>query len=154
MQKIVNPNTIAYRKSYRQSDKYKAYQKKYSKSDKNISYQKKYKQSNKYKEQQSQYRQTDKFKAVLSKYQKTNKYLTSRLKVYSISLEDYNKMLEKQNGVCAICGKKPKERLAVDHNHITGKVRGLLCIKCNLGISKFDDNIPTMEKAIKYISNN
>lgn len=51
---------------------------------------------------------------------------------FNITLEQYDKMLEKQNGVCAICGKPPIHRkLAIDHNHKTGKIRGLLCIRCN-----------------------
>lgn len=59
-------------------------------------------------------------------------------KKYGITLEQYNNMLSYQKGNCAICEEVPKEnkngvvvRLSVDHNHKTGKVRGLLCYKCN-----------------------
>ena len=57
----------------------------------------------------------------------------NRLKrLYGIELADYNQMLEKQDGKCAICRSDKKTRsLAVDHNHITGKVRALLCGGCN-----------------------
>lgn len=56
-------------------------------------------------------------------------------RAYGITLEDYKNMLKAQNGCCAICGKTGLERkLVVDHNHTTGKIRGLLCDKCNIGL--------------------
>lgn len=73
---------------------------------------------------------------------------------YGITLEQYNQMLEQQNGVCAICGKPEaikNRRLAVDHNHKSNKVRGLLCNHCNTALGKFNDNIITLEKAIDYL---
>ncbi|MDP1614799.1 MAG: endonuclease VII domain-containing protein [Methylococcales bacterium] len=70
---------------------------------------------------------------------------------YGLSIADYDKMKEQQGGYCAICGKHQtelKRHLAVDHNHTTGKIRGLLCDKCNIGIgcienwaTKFSDKI-------------
>jgi hypothetical protein len=49
-----------------------------------------------------------------------------------LTLDDYNRLLEAQGGVCAICGGKPKtRRLHVDHDHKSGTVRGLLCFTCN-----------------------
>ena len=53
---------------------------------------------------------------------------------YGITPEQYDKMLERQGGGCAVCGKAPKpgaRRLAVDHDHSTKVVRGLLCFTCN-----------------------
>jgi hypothetical protein len=87
-------------------------------------------------------------------YQQSWKFQTR----YNISLNDFNKLLKKQNGVCAICGKpelstngKDKIRkLSVDHNHVTGKVRGLLCGSCNLGFGSFKENIDMLKSAIKY----
>ncbi len=59
-------------------------------------------------------------------------------------------MFAKQNGVCAICGNPPKKtRLAVDHNHTTGKNRGLLCGSCN-GVLGYLDNPVWLEKALIY----
>ena len=57
-----------------------------------------------------------------------------------------------QGNCCAICGAKPKgRRLAVDHDHKTGKVRGLLCMFCNTGLGKFRDDPKLLKKAIGYL---
>jgi len=75
-------------------------------------------------------------------------------KKYNISLLEYEVLLNKQNGCCAICGKHQTQftiSLSVDHNHITGKIRGLLCHKCNRGIGLFDDSPETMERASFYL---
>jgi len=61
------------------------------------------------------------------------------VRMYNITTEEYNNMFEKQKGTCYICGKEPVSHaknknskvLHIDHNHETGKVRGLLCSKCN-----------------------
>lgn len=63
---------------------------------------------------------------------------------FGITLEQYTEMLVKQGGVCAVCGglnPTPTRRLAVDHDHKTGKIRGLLCGPCNLHLGKFEDSI-------------
>ena len=74
---------------------------------------------------------------------------------YNISLNDYNNLLENQKEVCAICGnketRKTQKRLSVDHDHITGKVRGLLCYNCNLGLGHFKDNPELLKKASSYL---
>jgi hypothetical protein len=78
-------------------------------------------------------------------------------KKYGITLEEYQKLWDDQNGVCAICGNpEPKEgyMLAVDHDHITGKIRGLLCSRCNTSIGKFEDSIEILQNAIKYLIRN
>lgn len=76
----------------------------------------------------------------------------TELKCYfGITIEDYDRMLKEQNGSCAICETKPL-KLCVDHCHATGKVRGLLCNDCNLGIGKLKDNIKTLQNAISYLS--
>lgn len=74
---------------------------------------------------------------------------------YALSLEEYYKMLENQNGCCIICGThqdKLKIPLCVDHNHSTGKIRGLLCSKCNRGIGMFKEDIKTFYKIIDYLN--
>jgi hypothetical protein len=62
---------------------------------------------------------------------------------YGISVEDYNKLLEFQDGVCAVCKQSSDKNFHVDHNHVTGEVRGLLCQACNkaIGFLKEDPNI-------------
>lgn len=60
---------------------------------------------------------------------KAKKYIRFLKNRYNMTIEDYNKMLEKQNGLCAIC--REKKKLSVDHDHNTGKIRGLICTKCN-----------------------
>ena len=79
---------------------------------------------------------------------------------YGITLEKYSNMWTNQNGRCAICGNKETARhnrsnevqkLAVDHCHLTGKVRGLLCQDCNRGLGKFHDDPERLRKAIEYL---
>lgn len=57
---------------------------------------------------------------------------------YGITLEDYATLFKGQKGKCAICGNKPKKQsLHVDHDHKSGRVRGLLCFRCNYGFGFF-----------------
>lgn len=76
-----------------------------------------------------------------------------RKKKYSLEEGEYETLLSSQGGVCAICGESQLRRaLAVDHNHNSGKVRGLLCDKCNLGIGLFGDSVIRLQRAVSYIS--
>jgi hypothetical protein len=75
----------------------------------------------------------------------------NRKRKYGITKEEYIVRLESQQGVCAICGLTCTRALAVDHNHLTGKVRGLLCNNCNRGIGHLKDSTLLLEKAIKYL---
>ena len=71
---------------------------------------------------------------------------------YGITLQDYDNLLAAQNGVCAICGTPPgKRRLAVDHDHKTGAVRGLLCVNCNVALGRLQDNVDILQSMIEYI---
>lgn len=87
-------------------------------------------------------------------------YRNSHLKFhYNITLDQYNEMLKKQNGLCAICNQEETwtyssgkvASLAVDHCHKTGKVRGLLCRDCNQSIGKFKDDYNLLRKAYEYL---
>lgn len=78
------------------------------------------------------------------------KKLSERLnREYKLEYSEYLKMLKDQEGLCLICGKS--EKLVVDHNHNTGKVRGLLCFNCNVGIGFLKEDISNFIKAIEYI---
>ncbi len=69
-----------------------------------------------------------------------------------ITKEEYDDLLKIQNNVCAICKKvDSKKSLAIDHNHKTGKIRGLLCEGCNIGLGGFKDDILLLSQSIKYL---
>lgn len=74
---------------------------------------------------------------------------------YGLTKEEYLNILEDQNHCCKICKNKELfyQKLIVDHNHNTGKVRGLLCSSCNQGLGKFKDNIEALKEAIEYLQN-
>ena len=73
---------------------------------------------------------------------------------YGLGIDEYNQMLKDQNNKCVICsyefGQKAGDTY-VDHNHSTGKVRGLLCQHCNSGLGYFRDNEDNLAKGIKYL---
>ncbi len=74
------------------------------------------------------------------------------MRKYDISLERYEQMLESQCGSCAICGGDNEGRnLAVDHDHVTGAIRSLLCTQCNAGIGSLRDDPEVMLTAADYI---
>lgn len=76
---------------------------------------------------------------------------------YGITQHDYVQMLANQRGECAICAQtKPSGKynvFAVDHNHETGKVRGLLCNQCNLGVENLERllRLNVLQRAIRYV---
>ena len=78
---------------------------------------------------------------------------------FGITSEELADMIEIREGLCDICG-KPETRiidgklkpLCVDHSHTTGKVRGLLCSKCNVGLGMFGDNSDVLVKALHYLT--
>lgn len=75
---------------------------------------------------------------------------------YKISEDEWNKMFEAQEGKCAICRLVPtgiRKHLVVDHNHKTGKIRGLLCIPCNSHIiGRFDKDPDMIQRVLNYIT--
>jgi len=99
----------------------------------------------KIREGQKKYRQTEHGKLMCRK--------GDLKKSFGITLEDFDKMVENQNGVCAICGNIniKGHKLCVDHNHETGEIRALLCDHCNhlLGCAK--ENIIVLQSAINYL---
>lgn len=85
--------------------------------------------------------------------------LKSRLKIqYGLTVEEYEKLLSSHQGVCAICGEQETavyngkiKRLAIDHNHETGEVRGILCDRCNRGLGFFRNSSQLLLNAARYI---
>lgn len=77
---------------------------------------------------------------------RNNSYKTK----YKITLVDYNKIYNLQNGKCKICDLN-FDKLVVDHCHDSNEVRGLLCNSCNSGLGFFKDNVYNMKNAIKYL---
>lgn len=73
---------------------------------------------------------------------------------YGINPEQFDEMLEAQNGVCAICKKECPSgtRLSVDHDHETGQVRALLCKNCNLVIGYAHENVEILLDAVDYLN--
>jgi len=72
---------------------------------------------------------------------------------YGLSIQEYNKMFEKQEGCCAICKRHQsslKGVLNVDHNHLTNDIRGLLCTKCNSYIGYIDEDFNVLKRMIDY----
>jgi len=94
-----------------------------------------------------------------AKYRKAGGSREGNLKAnYGLTLQDYENLLESQNGKCAICGstnpgKVDAAHLAVDHCHETGKVRGLLCNSCNNGLGRFKDDPVILTNAVTYLEN-
>jgi hypothetical protein len=74
-------------------------------------------------------------------------------RTYGITLEDYERMLEAHGGVCAICGEsRPEERtLHIDHDHESGKIRGLLCFRCNNSLGDLRENYDLFQRAADYL---
>ena len=72
---------------------------------------------------------------------------------YGITIAEYNEILALQLGVCAICEKAETggKRFAIDHDHKTGKIRGLLCYACNTSLGRFNDEPSLLESAAAYL---
>lgn len=119
------------------------------------------------KEYQKRYRQNPDVKIRNKEYSK--KYWAEHLpklrecqrkdalrKQYNISVDEWQILFEKQQGRCAVCGihqSELRKRLGVDHNHLTGEIRGLLCDDCNMGLGrlKTDYGGDILKKALEYI---
>ena len=76
--------------------------------------------------------------------------------ILDMTVESYEDMLKSQGGCCSICDKtrnKNGTRLCVDHDHKTGKVRGLLCHDCNTSLGKMNDDLDLLYRAVSYLEN-
>jgi hypothetical protein len=72
-------------------------------------------------------------------------------KHYAMTPAQWEDRFVAQAGRCAICGCASDKRLQVDHDHVTGRVRGLLCGDCNVGLGRFHDNVSWLRSAIVYL---
>lgn len=102
------------------------------------------------------YREREKQKTRDYNNKHPNKKLQQHLNKYNMTISDYESMYNTQNGKCAICGndgdKNNKYRpLYIDHDHKTGKVRGLLCSKCNFLLGNSNDDVNILLNAIEYL---
>lgn len=121
----------------------------YAKKEKNLEYQKLYREKHR-----------EKAKAYSKEYLKRkppppDEVRRRKLKhKYGITLADYDFIFEQQEGRCKTCGRHQVEfskRLAVDHCHTTGKIRGLLCDQCNQALGLVKEKVNTLEQMIAYI---
>jgi hypothetical protein len=108
-----------------------------------------------HKENAKKYR--DNYKNVHKEEIKEKNRIYRLLKTFNLSIEEYNTLLSKQNNCCAICGINEhdlKHKLSIDHDHISGKIRGLLCNKCNSTLGFLSENLEFFDKAKEYLIKN
>ena len=99
----------------------------------------------------SRKRPTEERHEAYIKYKRTGRN-NKLVKNFGITIEQYEQMLADQNGECAICGGTDKKKsLAVDHDHETGKIRGLLCGRCNPSVGFLLNSVERAQKIIEYI---
>jgi hypothetical protein len=99
------------------------------------------------------YRETS--RAYSRKYNATHKKERAAAKKkhkYGLTAEQFDQMVQDQGGACRICGIVPTGVLHIDHDHETGKIRGLLCGKCNKGIGLLGDDHKRLLRAALYLS--
>jgi hypothetical protein len=92
-------------------------------------------------------------KSCTKEIRKPKNFIYSLHSKYKITEDIFQNILSSQENKCQIC-KNPFSdinKIQVDHDHDTGKVRGLLCIKCNTGIGKLNEDIKILESAIEYL---
>jgi len=105
---------------------------------------------------QKRYNELNKDKAKVYYYQHKDGIYC---RVYKITVDEYNRMVEAQGGVCAVCHQETRYKsharsrrgLVIDHDHATGKVRGLLCVGCNLALGYLDDKPELCERLLSYM---
>ena len=96
---------------------------------------------------------------VMGRYNKDPDLVNDKraAKLYGITLEQVQEMREQSNGICSICnreGKHHHKRLVIDHDHKTGKVRGLICSSCNSMIGWCGEDTQTLQNLIEYLNRN
>ena len=100
------------------------------------------------------YKDKNKAAEYHKKYQSTHPDYVKNLHTtyrYGITVHQYKKMHEQQNNKCAIC-EETCDKLHIDHDHATGKVRQLLCSYCNRGLGNFRETPSLLQKAVEYLT--
>ena len=138
---------------YKDKEKQKLYWRKYQQSDKRKAYKAEWHKNNPDKVAVYQERHVARRKKDPVKYRTyfRNRHLITK---YGITQEWYDQTAEAQGGLCAICGhpdRSAKAILHVDHCHDTGKVRGLLCHHCNVGLGHFRNDPALLSRAATYL---
>jgi Recombination endonuclease VII len=72
-------------------------------------------------------------------------------RIYGLTTADYEAMVARQDGLCAVCRRRPVKRLCVDHSHETKMLRSLLCHGCNRGLGDFEDNPEFLRAGADYL---
>jgi hypothetical protein len=87
------------------------------------------------------------------KYHRNVQHITNKKfqRLYGLTLTDVEVLSQKQNNACAICRRQSYSKLCVDHNHITGNVRGLLCRQCNFALGLLRDDIDIVKSLLNYL---
>ena len=82
---------------------------------------------------------------------KSKNKMRIKAKIYNLSEEELQNLFDKSNNKCNICLDSFEETLFVDHSHETGKVRGLLCRKCNMALGVINDDVQILKNMIQYL---
>ena len=103
----------------------------------------------------------ERVKASAKRFRKTDRFRNSHMKTkFGISLDEWNAKEKAQNGVCAICDQcethttktgRPANRLSIDHCHHTGRVRSLLCTRCNTVLGLLDESPTHLGRVTAYV---
>lgn len=96
------------------------------------------------------YRSTSKYRATQARYNQTRYWADIKL-LYGLTKEKYENILQKQGGHCALCLRT--NQLVVDHDHVTGQVRGILCLPHNSGLGMIGDDEESVRRVLAYIQN-
>ena len=91
---------------------------------------------------------------VCKKCRNKQRVRRARVEKYGITFEEFSTLLDAQEGKCAICVEEFEGEPMVDHDHVTRRVRGLLCKNCNTGLGMFRDSQLLLRSAAAYIGRN
>jgi hypothetical protein len=143
-----------YQKEYYQRPYVKEYYQQPDIKKRKKEYDKEYRQRSDIKKRQKEYNKEYNQRPSIKKRKKKYMKKYNIKHNYGILLEEFKFYLEKQENKCAICSHTftPEDKICIDHDHATGKVRGLLCFKCNVLLGMAVDNSKTLMNAIKYLN--